>query len=44
MSMIICSRCGKRVDTDLIECVPDPKTSFDLMCMDHEEDDEAADD
>jgi hypothetical protein len=39
MSLIICSRCDKRRDMDFHECVHDPKTDFDLMCWEHEEED-----
>jgi hypothetical protein len=40
MSLIICSRCDKFVDSDRVDCVNDPKAPDEMMCLIHEEDDE----
>lgn len=40
MSLIICSRCDKFVDSDFVDCVTDPKATDEMMCLIHEEDDE----
>jgi hypothetical protein len=40
MSLIICSRCDKFVDSDRVDCVTDPKATDEMMCLIHEEDEE----
>ena len=34
MSMFRCNECQAILDSDTVECMEDPRTQIDLVCMD----------
>lgn len=40
MSIFYCNRCGCTRDSDWVEVVDDPKNKHELMCLDHQEEDD----
>lgn len=40
MSIFFCHRCNKHQDSDHVDCVDDPDLEFELMCAEHEDEEE----